>query len=87
VRSATRPGTRAATPETARRARALGDLTFGVFACHLLVLFLLKRLVGMGTGEAPDTVLGLLGLNAAVVVVSFIVAKVFLSLPVLRRTM
>jgi surface polysaccharide O-acyltransferase-like enzyme len=87
VRSATRPGTRAATPETARRARALGDLTFGVFACHLLVLFVLKHLAGMGTGEAPDTVLGVLGLNAAVVVVSFIVAKVFLSLPVLRRTM
>jgi surface polysaccharide O-acyltransferase-like enzyme len=86
VRSAIRPDSTAAAPEFALRARALGDLTFGVFAVHLLVLFLVSRLVGLGPGEAPQTVAGVLGMNAGVIVVSFAVAKLLASLPVLRRT-
>lgn len=85
VKSLVHPGSRLARPSASRRARALGELTFGVFACHLLVFYVLARLPGVGLQKGATTAPGVLALNAAVVVVSFAFAWLLSRTPLLRR--
>ena len=86
VRSLVHPGSRLAAPPLARWARTLGDLSFGVFACHLLVLYVLSRLLGLPDQTGATTVPGLLVQNGAVVVLSFVVSWLLSRTPLLRRT-
>ena len=85
IRSLAHPGSTWAQPARARRARALGDLTFGVFACHLLVFFVLAKVLGLDVQRGAESVAGVLAINAAVVVVAFAVAWLLSRTPVLRR--
>ncbi|CAN7221074.1 acyltransferase [Knoellia sp. LjRoot47] len=83
-RSIVSPTSRLAAPAIAGRVRHLGNLTLGVFACHLLVLFVALRVLDLPKGA---TTLGmLLALNVGVVVVSFVVSEILNRLPLLRRT-
>lgn len=79
------PGSRAAGPAWAARARTVGDLTFGVFCVHLLVAYLLSRAAGHPGLTGASTTAGVLAQNAAVVLVSFLVSAVLVRVPVLRR--
>ena len=85
IRSLAHPGSVWAQPARARRARALGDLTFGVFACHLLVFFVLAKVLGLDVQRGAESVAGVLAINAAVVVAAFAVAWLLSRTPVLRR--
>ena len=85
VRSLVHPGSRLASPSASRRARFLGELTFGVFACHLLVFYILARVPGVDMQKGATTVPGVLALNAAVVGASFAVAWLFSRTAVLRH--
>ncbi|HKX66176.1 MAG TPA: acyltransferase [Intrasporangium sp.] len=86
VRGLVHPGSRLAAPPLARWCRALGDLSFGVFACHLLVLYVLSRLLGLPDQTGATTVPGLLVQNGAVVVLAFVVSWLLSRTPLLRRT-
>lgn len=86
VRGLVHPGSRLAAPPLARWARILGDLSFGVFACHLIVLYVLSRLLGLLDQEGATTVPGLLVQNGAVVVLAFVVSWLLSKTPLLRRT-
>jgi peptidoglycan/LPS O-acetylase OafA/YrhL len=85
VRRLTRPGTAAAAPVAAARARALGELTFGVFLTHLLVLNAFQRAMGWRLSEGPSTWPGML-LVPLVLGASFVLAFVLSRIPVVRRT-
>ena len=86
VRGLVHPGSRLAAPPLARWCRILGDLSFGVFACHLLVLYVLSRLLGMPDQTGATTVPGLLVQNGAVVILAFGVSWVLSRTLLLRRT-
>ena len=86
VRGLVHPDSRLAAPPLAQWARTLGDLSFGVFACHLLVLYVLSRLLGLPDQTGETTVSGLLVQNGAVVVLSFVVSWLLSKTPLLRRT-
>lgn len=85
VRSVVHPTSGLAAPAAAQRMRRLGDLTFGVFACHLLVLAVVTRLPGVDLVEGAESVPGVLGLVAVVVVLSFALTALLARLPGLRR--
>lgn len=86
VRGVVHAGSRLAAPPLARWARTLGDLSFGVFACHLLVLYVLARLLGQSDQGGAKTLPGLLAQNGAVLVSSFVVSWLLSRTPLLRRT-
>lgn len=79
------PGSAWAEPGRATAARRLGDLTFGVFAVHLLVFWLLAQLPGLDVEDGATSAAGVLLLSAVVVAVSFAVAWLLSRTPVLRR--
>lgn len=83
LRGVVSPDSRLAAPGIASRVRHLGDLTLGVFGCHLLVLFVVLRTMDMP--KAATTTGSLIALNVGVIVVSFIVSEVLSRIPVLRR--
>ncbi|KRE60422.1 acyltransferase [Nostocoides sp. Soil756] len=85
VHSLVAPGSRAAGRSWAARARTLGNLTFGVFCCHLLVTYAFSRLLGHPGLTGARTTAGVLGQNLLVIVTSFGVAAVLVRLPLLRR--
>jgi surface polysaccharide O-acyltransferase-like enzyme len=85
ARGVAHPGSRWAAPARAARVRRLGDLTFGVFAVHLLVFWLLAQLPGLDVEEGASSVPGVVLLSAVVVVVSFGVAWLLSRTPLLRR--
>ncbi|MBD3783486.1 MAG: acyltransferase family protein [Micrococcales bacterium] len=85
VHSFVAPGSRLATEPWSARARTLGDLTFGVFCCHLLLAYVLARATGHPTFYGEDTIAGILLQNAVVVVGAFLVTAVLVRIPVLRR--
>ena len=55
------------------------------FACHLLVLFVLAKILGFDVQRGAESVAGVLAINAAVVAVAFAVAWLLSRTPVLRR--
>lgn len=85
VRSLAHPSSALAAPAVARRMRSLGDLTFGVFACHLLVFAVLARLPGVDLVKGAESVPGVLGLSGTVVVLAFVATAVLRRVPGLRR--
>ncbi len=81
------PGTRLAAPPPARRARALGALTLGVFIVHFAVLRLFWVFVPafafrLNAGSLPRSIV----LWALVVVASFAISAVIAHIPLVRRT-
>ncbi len=85
VRSLAHPSSVLAAPAVARRMRSLGDLTFGVFACHLLVFAVVARLPGVDLVKGAESVPGVLGISGTVVVLAFVVTAVLRRIPGLRR--
>lgn len=85
VRSVAHPSSALAAPALARRMRRLGDLTFGVFACHLLVLAAVVRLPGVDLVDGAESLPGVVTLVGVVVVLAFAVTAVLARLPGLRR--
>lgn len=85
VRGVVHPSSPLAAPVVARRMRRLGDLTFGVFACHLLVFAVVARLPGVGLVKGAETVPGVIAITLAVVVLAFAATAVMARLPGLRR--
>jgi len=67
------------------RARRLGDLTFGVFGCHLLVSYLLARVTGHTAGWGAQTLVGIVAQNLAVVVLSFALTAAAARVPIVRK--
>lgn len=67
------------------RARSLSDMTFGVFGCHLLVSYLLTRLLGHEPGWGAVSLVGVLGQNLAVLVLSFGLTAAVARVPVVRK--
>ncbi len=85
ARGLVHPGSTWAGPARAARLRRLGDLTFGVFAVHLLVFWAIAQVPGLDVEEGATTAPGVVLLSAVVVVVSFGVAWLLSRTPVLRR--
>jgi peptidoglycan/LPS O-acetylase OafA/YrhL len=85
VRSVVHPASALAATIPAGRMRFLGDLTFGVFAVHLLVLWALTQAPGLDVEDGATTAPGVLLLSAVVLTVSFGVAWLLSRTPVLRR--
>ena len=81
VRSLAHPSSVLAAPAVARRMRSLGDLTFGVFACHLLVFAVVARLPGVDLVKGAESVPGVLGISGTVVVLAFVVTAVLRRIP------
>lgn len=67
------------------RSRWCGELTFGVFGCHLLVSYGVARLTGHAAGWGAQTLAGVLAQNLAVVVLSFAVTAAAARVPLLRK--
>ncbi len=82
-RSLVSPTSRLAAPDVASKVRHLGNLTLGVFACHLLVLYVALRVLDLPKGATTPGML--LALNAGVVVVSFVLSEVLNRIPGVRR--
>lgn len=76
---------RLARPAAAKRARWLGNLTLGVFGCHLLIAYLLARLGGHGAPVGATTVPGIIGQNLLIILLAFVVSAVLSRIPFLRR--
>lgn len=76
---------RLARPAAAKRARYLGNLTLGVFGCHLLIAYLLARLGDHSTPVGATTVPGIIGQNLLIVLLAFGVSAVLSRIPGLRR--
>jgi surface polysaccharide O-acyltransferase-like enzyme len=85
VRSVVNPRSGLARDPWQSAARRLGDLTFGVFGCHLLVSYLIARLSGHSVGFGASTTIGIVGQNIAVIAVSFGVTAVAARVPILRK--
>jgi len=85
ARGLVHPGSTWAAPSRAARTRRLGDLTFGVFAVHLLVFWAVAQVPGLDVEEGATTAPGVVLLSGMVVVVSFGVAWLLSRTPVLRR--
>lgn len=86
VRSVVHPASAAAQPPAAVRARRLGELTFGVFASHLLVLHLIDRMPRVSAADGATGVVGLVLLVVAVLAGAFALTWVLARTPFLRRT-
>jgi surface polysaccharide O-acyltransferase-like enzyme len=86
ARSVIGPRSRLAQEPSRRRARRLGDLTFGVFLVHLLLLGLLTTQFP-GIGRDMESRLEVaLAVWALVLVTSFVVSAALARVPLLRRT-
>lgn len=85
VRGLAHPGSYLAAPGPARVARHLGDLTMGVFGCHLLLFYVLSRTTGHPGLHGAETVPGILLQNAVVVGASFGLTWAAARVPYLRR--
>jgi len=86
VRSVAHPESRWAQPRSARWARVAGDLTLGVFATHLLVLFVLLRIPGHEWHSGAKTLPQLVALCTATLLGSTALTIVIKRTPLLRRS-
>lgn len=86
VRSIAHPASRWARPGVAARARWVGDLSLGVFATHLLVMFLLQRVPALGGQSGATTLPQLVAFNVAVLLGSTVLTVVLQRVPLLRRS-
>lgn len=86
VRSVAHPSSRWAQPRPARWARSAGDLALGVFATHLLVLFLLLRIPGNEWHAGAETLPQLVALCTATLIGSTVLTIVIKRTPLLRRS-
>ena len=86
VRSVAHPESRWARPPAARWARYAGDLTLGVFATHLLVMFLLLRIPGHEWPSGPKTLMQMTAFVAATLFGATALTMVIQRIPLLRRS-
>jgi surface polysaccharide O-acyltransferase-like enzyme len=86
VRSVAHPESRWARPRAARRARSIGDLTLGVWATHLLVLFVLLRVPGHEWQSGAKTMPQLLALCTATLLCATALTMIIKRIPLLRRS-
>jgi len=86
VRSVAHPESRWAQPRSARWARSAGDLALGVFATHLLVLFLLLRIPGHEWHSGAKTLPQLFALCTATLLGAVVMTMVIKRIPLLRRS-
>ena len=86
IRSVAHPESRWAQPRTARRARYAGDLALGVFATHLLVMFVLLHIPGHEWRSGAKTLPQLVVLVTATLVGSTALTIVIKRIPLLRRS-
>lgn len=86
ARAVIHPASRWAQPPAARWARVAGDLSLGVFATHIAVLTLLRRVPGHGWPEGAKTLTQLGLLCTATLVGAVALTLVLRRLPLLRRT-
>lgn len=85
VRTVVNPGSGLARDPWQSRARRFGDLTFGVFGCHLLISYLVARVTGHSAGWGAQTLAGIVAQNLAVVVLSFALTAAAARVPLLRK--
>jgi len=86
VRSVAHPESLWAQPRSARWARSAGDLALGVFATHLLVLFLLLRIPGHEWQSGAKTLPQLVALCMATLLGAVVMTMVVKRVPLLRRS-
>ena len=72
--------------DACRWARSAGDLALGVFATHLLVLFLLLRIPGNEWHSGAETLPQLVALCTATLIGSTLLTIVIKRTPLLRRS-
>jgi surface polysaccharide O-acyltransferase-like enzyme len=83
--SVVHPDSRWAKPRAARWARRAGDLTLGVYATHLAVLFVLQHIPGHHWPSGAKTLTQLVVLSAATLLGALVVTMAIKRIPVLRR--
>jgi surface polysaccharide O-acyltransferase-like enzyme len=86
ARSVIHPQSRWAQPRAARWARTAGDLTLGVYATHLMLMIMLRRIPGHNLPVGATTMEQLVVLCTATVLGAFVLTMVLQRIPLLRRT-
>lgn len=86
ARSVIHPQSRWAKPGAARWARRAGDLTLGVYASHLALMIMLRRIPGHNLPVGATTMTELVLLCTATVLDPFALTMVLQRIPLMRRT-